>query len=233
MSSTSERSFGARLENARKLKTNLQSFPDYQPETGEFSIEDFNETIQTIEAINPQVASALINYRQTVAERRIIYASSPLSIKKIITPINAFNRAKFGKDSTFYMAVNSIVKKIRGTKLKSKKTTDQETYSVSQQSYGSIILNYQNLIIDLESLGTEYNPANGSIKIDKLKDLEIQATEKNNNVVAAYSVLSPKQDLRANNYNILSQKATRIKDFVKSQYGVNSSEYKLIKGLKI
>lgn len=82
-------------------------------------------------------------------------------------------------------------------------------------------------------MGAAYNPANGSIKIEKLKDLQIQATEKNNNVVAAYSVLSPKQDSRFNSYNVLSQKATRIKDFVKSQYGINSSEYKLIKGLKI
>ena len=69
--------------------------------------------------------------------------------------------------------------------------------------------------------------------IDKLKDLGIQATEKNNNVVAAYSVLSPKQDSRVDSYNVLSQKATRIKDFVKSQYGASSSEYNLIKGLKI
>jgi len=92
---------------------------------------------------------------------------------------------------------------------------------------------WKRLIADIESLGAEYNPANGSIKIDKLKDLEIQATEKNNNVVAAYSVLSPKQDSRAESYNELSAKAVRIKDFVKSQYGINSSEYKLIKGLKI
>lgn len=75
MSSTSERSFGSRLENARKLKTNLLSFQNYQPAAGEFSIDDINTTIQTI---NPKVASALINYRQTVAERRIVYATSPL-----------------------------------------------------------------------------------------------------------------------------------------------------------
>ena len=82
MSSTSERSFGARLENARKLKTNLQSFLDYQPETGEYSIEDFNGTIQSIEAINPQVATAQINYRQSVSERRIVYATFLSQLKK-------------------------------------------------------------------------------------------------------------------------------------------------------
>ena len=82
-------------------------------------------------------------------------------------------------------------------------------------------------------MGAAYKLANGSIKIEKLKDLQIQATENNNNVVAAYSVLSPKQDSRLNSYNMLSQKATKNKDFVKSQYGLNSSEYKLVKGLKI
>lgn len=233
MSSTSERSFGSRLENARKLKTTLQSFQNYQPETGEFSIDDLNIIIQSIETINPQVASALIGYRQSVADRREVYATSPLSIKKIITPINAFTRAKFGKEATSYIALNTLVNKIRGTQLKAKNTTDSATYSVSQQSYGSIILNFQNLISNLESLGLEYNPANSNITITKLKELKNQAIEKNNSVVEAYNQITPKQDSRAALYNQLSQKATRIKDFVKSQYGVNSSEYNLIKGLKI
>jgi hypothetical protein len=183
--------------------------------------------------LNPQVATALINYRQSVSERKIIYDASPFAIKKIITPINAFSRAKFGKDSTTYLALNALVKKIRGTQLKAQKTTDKEAYSVSQQSYGSIILNYQNLVNDLESLSTEYNLANGNIKINVLKDKTTQAIQKNNNVIAAFSVLNPKQDSRAALYDALSAKALRIKDFVKYQYGINSSEYKLIKGLKI
>ena len=233
MSSTSERSFGSRLENARKLKTTLQSFQNYEPASGECSIDDLLTTIQSIETINPQVASALIGYRQSVSDRRIVYTNSPLSIKKIITPINAFTRAKFGKEATSYIALNALVNKIRGTQLKAKNTTDSTTYSVFQQSYGSIILNFQNLITNLESLGIEYNPANSNITITKLEELKNQAIEKNNNVVEAYSQLSPKQDSRVELYNQLSQKATRIKDFVKSQYGVNSSEYNLIKGLKI
>ena len=39
-------------------------------------------------------------------------------------------------------------------------------------------MNFQNLLTDLESLDAEYNPANGSIINDKLKDLGIQATKK-------------------------------------------------------
>ena len=77
MTSTTERSYGSRLENARKLKTNLQSFTNYQPTSGEFSIDDLNTTIQAIEAINPEVASALINYRQSVSERKDIFTFAP------------------------------------------------------------------------------------------------------------------------------------------------------------
>lgn len=233
MTSTAERSFGSRLENARKLSTYLSSFLNYQPASGNFSINDLNSSIQEIEEINPQVATALINYRQSVSERRTIYSTSPLAIKKIITPINAFNRAKFGKDSTTYIALNALVKKIRGTQIKAQKITDKETYSVSQQSFGSIILNFQNLVKDIESLEENYDPANGNIKIEKLVEIATQAIQKNNNVVVAYSILSPKQDSRITLYDALSVKAVRIKDFVKSQYGANSSEYKLIKGLKI
>jgi hypothetical protein len=233
MKSTTERSYGSRLENARKLKTNLQSFTDYQPASGECSIEDFDTCIQTIVELNPAVATALIGYRQSVSERRIIFTSSPLSIKKIITPINAYNRAKFGKTSTSYIASNVLVKKIRGTQLKAKKALDAASFSVSQQSYGSITLNFQNLIANQENLGASYVPANQNIKIEKLKELELIAIEKNNNVVTAFSVLGPKQDARFEAYDKLAAKAIRIKDFVQSQYGISSSEYKLIKGLKI
>jgi hypothetical protein len=233
MSSTSEKSFGSRIENARKLKTNLLSFPNYQPTSGEFSIDDLSNSIQTIETLNPEVATALINYRQSVSQRREIFIGSPFAIKRIITFINSYNRAKFGKEATSYIALNALVKKIRGTQLKQEKTTNNVTYSVFQQSFGSITLNFQNLITDLETLGTDYNPANENIQINKLINLKNQAVEKNNNVVTAFSVLIPKQNTRIELYNALSAKAIRIKDFVKSQYGADSSQYKLIKKLII
>ena len=39
--------------------------------------------------------------------------------------------------------------------------------------------------------------------------------------------------MRLNEYSTLSSRSQTIKDAVKSQYGIQSSEYKLIKGYKI
>ena len=233
MSSTTERSFGSRIEKAKKLKTYITGFENYQPAEGEFSPDDLQLAIDEAETLSPQVATTLFNYRQVVAQRRVIYTKSPLSIKKIITPVNAYLRAKYGKNSANYLATKLLVAKIRGVKLKTKTKVDTETHSISQQSYGSILLNYQNLINDVEALGAEYEPANQTISLRNLLDLKTQAAANNEQVNLAFGLLTPKQDQRLASFKVLSEKAQRIKDFVQSQYGIDSSEYKLVKGLNI
>lgn len=233
MSSSTERSFGSRIEKAKKLKTFITGFQNFQPASGEFSIDDLQDAITKAETLNPQVATALFNYRQVVAQRRDIYIKSPLSIKRILTPVNSYHRAKFGKNSSNYNAIRYLVNKIRGERLKSEVKADAETHSVSQQSYGSILLNFQNLINDIEALGTQYNPANPEIKLGNLISLKTQAETSNENATLAFGILTPKQDQRFDAFNALSAKAQRIKDYVQSQYGIYSSEYKLVRGLNI
>lgn len=233
MASTSERSFGSRLEKAKTLKINISGFINYQPDSGEYSPEDLQQSITLIEGLNPQVATSLYSYRQKVAQRRIVYNNAPLSIKKIITPINAFYRGKFGKKSSQYLAIKLLVAKIRGIKINKSSKVSEETHSVSQLSYGSILLNFKNIITDIEALGGDYNPANNDITLDKLIDLKEQAEASNESVSGIFGVLKPKQDQRQDAYDTLTDKAQHIKDFVQSQYGINSSEYKLVKGLNI
>ncbi|WNM18308.1 hypothetical protein [Flavobacterium capsici] len=233
MSSTSERTFGSRLQNAKTLKTYIVGFDNYQPESGENSPEDLQETITIIETLNPQVETSVYNYRQEVAERRIIFSIAPTSIKKIATPINAYYRGKFGKNSSQYLAISALVAKIRGTKLVRTSKTDQETHSTAQLSYGSILQNFKNIITDIEALGADYTPANNDIKLEKLIDIKSLAETRNEKVSQAFAIMSPKQDQRQDVYDILSSKSLHIKDLVQSQYGFDSSEYNLVKGLNI
>jgi inorganic triphosphatase YgiF len=132
-----------------------------------------------------------------------------------------------------HFATNALVTKIRGEKVKESNTVDLKTHSVSQQSYGSLLLNFQNLINDLESLGGLYDPTNSTIKISNLLTIKNQAETANDKVTMAFASLTPKQDQRLDAFELLSSKAQRIKDLVQSQYGINSSEYKLVKGLSI
>jgi hypothetical protein len=233
MASTTEKSFGSRIEKAKKLKTFLEGFTNYQPATGEFSIDGLIQSITYAESLNPEVARLLINYRQVVATRRDIYFKTPNSIKKLITPINAYNRGTFGKNSATYLATNSLVTKIRGERIKDIKVIDSNNYSVSQQSYGSLLLNFQNLINDLESLDILYNPTNSAITISNLLTIKNQAERANEEVTVAFAALTPKQNERLIAFQVLSSKAQRIKDLVQSQYGIDSSEFKLVKGLNI
>ena len=58
-------------------------------------------------------------------------------------------------------------------------------------------------------------------------------TVANNLVTKNYAALKTTVDYRVKNYEDLSEKTQRIKESVKGQYGVASTEYKLIKGLKV
>ena len=58
-------------------------------------------------------------------------------------------------------------------------------------------------------------------------------TVANNLVTKNYAALKTTVDYGVKNYEDLSEKTQRIKESVKSQYGVASTEYKLIKGLKV
>jgi hypothetical protein len=233
MSSTSEKTFGSRIENARKFISHLQSFQNYQPETGDYSIADYAAAIQIAETINPFIASTKLAYRQAVAERKALYYEAPNSIKKLTSPIGSYVRAKFGKDSSNYLELNGLILKIRGTKLKTQTTADSNAHSMAQQSYGSLLFHFENAIAGLQTMGNEYNPGNQQIQLSALVELKNLAIEKNNTVATTFATLNPKQNERNQIYDTLSMKTQRIKDFVKSQYGVGSSEYKLIKGLKI
>lgn len=233
MASKSERSFGSRVEKANKLKIFISGFNNYHPDSGEFSVDDLQQAITLAETLNPQVEAALYKYRQEVAKRRVLYINTPSSIKRTITPINSFFRAKFGKNSSQYLATKALVAKIRGVKIKTQKATDEQTHSVSQQSYGSILLNFKNLITDIETLGAIYNPTNDAIKLVNLLSLKNQAEASNDFVSQAFGVLTPAQTQRQQAFDQHSAKALRIKDFVQSQYGIDSAEYKLVKGLNI
>ena len=59
------------------------------------------------------------------------------------------------------------------------------------------------------------------------------ATDHTNTVSQKLALYKPLITIRQNGFKELSEVAGRIKDMVKSQYGQDSTEYNLVKGLKI
>ena len=93
--------------------------------------------------------------------------------------------------------------------------------------------NFSALIDTLTSFGAAYAPSTDNIKIVKLKALLTQLNDSNEAVTQTYGILKTQQDNRAEQYDKLTTRSSRIKETIKSIYGTSSTEYKLIKGLKI
>jgi hypothetical protein len=233
MKSNSEISYGARIGNAEKLVTTLASFPGYLPQKPEFSIQNLRSLIDALKKQNDNMASKKQSYSLAVENRKKHFDKDNISIKKVISPINGTVKASFGKTAKEATDVASIIAKIRGANIKSSKKTDEKTVSQSFQSFSSKTQFFADLVVYLQNFGTDYNPSNVNVQLDTLNTLLTNATSANNKVMDSFSVFRQNNTIRLNDYYNLSQLAIRIKDNIKSQYGNKSSEYILVKSLKI
>lgn len=235
MSSNSEVSYGARIGNAEKLVAALQNFNTYNPIKPEYSITAYNDLITQIKTQNNTVASKKQSYSLAVESRRQVFEKDPNSINSLLSPINSTVKVSYGRVAKEATDVATIIAKIRGANIKSKTTTNNEETNVSQsyQSYNSKAQFFSDLIVNLTNLGTNYSPTNPSIELVELTNIYNNAIAANANVMNTFTQFSQINNIRISAYQTLSQTSIRIKDSVKAQYGNNSTEYNLIKGLKI
>jgi hypothetical protein len=123
--------------------------------------------------------------------------------------------------------------KIRGEKRKKDKSEPtEESVSQSAKSFGSRTENFSDLIATLE-LMPKYKPANKSLNTAELK-VKLGILEQSNTAVTdAFGELKKERDKRNDLFEQMNVLVQGIKDAVIGQYNINSTEYKLIKGLKV
>lgn len=232
MTSISQESFAARLSRGKKLQQLINSFPDYMPDVPEYQPEAFKTALQAMDVTQTQHTRAHLAYAEACRQRRLLFRSDTDSMSKRITLINSYIRGKFKKDSSIYADVNALVRKIRGEKpIIVTRDADTETLSRSERSYGSQAENFANLITLMQELGTAYSPANSSIKLEKLLLLKTDIEQLNENAALKQADFKPKIAERLDGFKKLDKTSNGIKDMIKSQYGIDSSNYKLVKGL--
>jgi hypothetical protein len=236
MASTSEKTFGSKLENAKTICTHLHSFKDYAALEPEQTADNLDTVIAGIVADNKQLAENLSLYSGAVETRQQLYQKAPDSVIKLMSPVAKAISSFYGKESKELADVSRLVSKIRGDKptKAGKKGTIPEEDEVSQsaKSYGSMKQNFADLIAKLGKL-TKYKPANQKITIAALTAKLQLLQQGNDDVAVTYGSLKKDKDKRTANYAALSALVLRIKDAVSSQYTNSSSEYKLIKGLSV
>ena len=235
MRSTSETSYGARVGNAEKLVAALQNFNGYQAIKPEYSINSYTDLINTTKAQNTTVAGKKQFYSLAVDNRIQIFEKGEMAIDKILSAINGTVKGSYGRTSKEATDVAGIIAKIRGANIRKSKSTnpDEQTVSQSYQSFNSKAQFFSDLIVNLTNFRDDYQPANITLNIAGLSDIYTAAIAANSNVMDTFTQFAQSNTTRIDGYFELSQTAIRIKDSVKAQYGYNSTEYALIKGLRI
>jgi hypothetical protein len=233
MKNSSESTFGKKLNNAETLLSHLKSFTNFKPLNAQDNIKLLEEHINNIRVVYNLETNDKQVYTLAVDVRQKLLTTDEFSLKKIVTPINAYIKAMYGKASKEASSMNEQISKIRGGKhTKNKDSETTKNVSSSQQSYASLTQHFENLITTLQVLKPEYAPTNENITVEKLKE-NLQKIQESTSQINTITVsLSKNRDERKTKYEILRESALRIKEAVKSQYGNNSTEYHLIKGLK-
>lgn len=237
MASTSEKGFGARLQNAKNIKDFIASFSNYAPPRTEDSLIEITKFITDCENINNTVASALQNYTLAVKARQDAFSSKASnSIQKLLSPISKAVQAQYNNDSREYTSIMAIIVKMRSTTITKAPANPNEaqkdTISKSEMSYGSQLQNLKDLVSSLEQLNN-FNPSNNSIKPATLKALCDSLTAMNTAVISAVFPLNTARDTRSKLFDELRIRLKRIKSYVASNYGNQSPEYTAIKGISI
>ncbi|WP_293891227.1 hypothetical protein [Flavobacterium sp.] len=174
------------------------------------------------------------DYSKAAFDRRKFFDKETNSISKILTQIGANIRGRLGKDSQQHHDVHALVLKIRGQRrITVTENSTENTISRCENSFGSRIIYFSDMITLLTGFGTDYAPINEKIKLRTMRDLLTQATTATATVSQKLAVYKPLIAARKDGFKQLSATAKRIKDMVLSQYGQDSTEYNLVKGLVI
>lgn len=234
MASTSEAGFGARLARAEQLLTHLLTFEGYQPLRADDSPTILSDAIAAIKASNAGIAARKDSFAIAATRRRHLFFKGSNSVGKLLTPILATVRASFGKDSQEVANLSATAARIRSTQVSRKKSDDSEQHiSQSERSYGSMTQTFADLLSQLTQMGPGYAPANPRIYLDILQALLGTIGTTNTEVITHYNQLKQLRDDRSIQYSNLRDQVQRIKESVKAQYGSKSTEYALVKGLKV
>jgi len=235
MASTVESSFGARLLRAQNLLSYISNFEDYNPPRAEENVTEFGKLLENIATLNAEETTLQQQYNTAVTNRVNAFRKSERSVSKLLAPIRAQVQAQYGKNSTEFRQVDSIVKTMRDTKVSVKPATENTSavrVSQSEQSYGSLTQYFRDLVQTLAQM-PDYNPSNQDLQVKQLDAFANQLVQLNNEVAQRYQQLRDSRNRRRELYEELKDRVGRIKAYVKANYGTASSEYELIKGMRI
>ena len=231
MTSTSETGHAKNVDNLGLLISNIASYGDrYKPTNPSILLEALKKMEADGRAAVLAVNDAMPIYSRATIERDNAFAPLGQLVTRSLNSLRASSSSEQTDE-----AASAIVRKIRGnrTTAKAAAATDVKvaTVSTSQQSYDSVIDNYERYIQYIAAT-PEYAPNEEDIKLPVLKalavDLRAKNTACNNAKVAIDNARMARNRVLYTPLTGLVDVALDAKTYIKSLFGSTSPEYKQV-----
>ena len=232
MASTSETGHAKNVDNLGLLISNIASYGDrYKPTNPSILLEALKKMEADGRAAVLAVNDAMPIYSRATIERDNAFAPLGQLVTRSLNSLRASSSSEQTDE-----AASAIVRKIRGNRTTAKAAaaaTDVKvaTVSTSQQSYDSVIDNYERYIQYIAAT-PEYAPNEEDIKLPVLKalavDLRAKNTACNNAKVAIDNARMARNRVLYTPLTGLVDVALDAKTYIKSLFGSTSPEYKQV-----
>lgn len=248
MPSTSENTFGNRLEHARTLYGSLKVIVGYAPDNPALAPLTFKTFLDTVQNANDLVATT----GQTLSDARVARRTAYFGDAKNNVPglrtlagrvRDAVGAMPGGKKSPSYKQIQRLTQKISNyhqptkpaTSSPGTTATEKKKISQSEASYGSMIQAGRDLAAAASKV-PGYNPAAVDLKPAGLTAAMDNLAAKNEAVatalVEARNAASVRLELYEADHAGLTSQFQQAKAAVASQFGRRSNEYKSVAGIK-
>lgn len=203
---------------------------DYNPSNPNLKIDSLQAKWQTAKLKLKAVKDTKIPFDSVTGTRQILF--KPL--KPLITRVmNALIAQKAPK--TVIKDAKTLIRKINGKRASEPESENENTISVSQQSFDRLIDNFEELIV-LAQTEAKYNPNEEDLKTTALQTVLDQLTAANSlvkNVYVPYSkaMIARNKELYEPETGLLDI-AQEVKNYVKSVFSATSPEYRQISGIE-
>ena len=231
MASTSETGHAKNVDNLGLLISNIASYGDrYKPTNPSILLEALKKMEADGRAAVLAVNDAMPIYSRATIERDNAFAPLGQLVTRSLNSLRASSSSEQTDE-----AASAIVRKIRGnrTTAKTAAATDVKvaTVSTSQQSYDSVIDNYERYVQYLAAT-PEYAPNEEDIKLPVLQALAVELRAKNtacnNAKVAIDNARMARNRVLYTPLTGLVDVALDAKTYIKSLFGSTSPEYKQV-----
>lgn len=247
MASTSEHTFGNKLQHGRNLKQTVDTIAGFTPDNPSLAPAAFGTFLDSVEAANDTAASTAQDLATARGDRRLgFFGDAGMNVPGLRTlagRVRDHVASTAGKKSAAYRNIQKLTQKITNYRSPKKPvssspgTTPAEKKSISQseRSYGSMVQAGRDLAAAVEQV-PGYNPTAADLKPAALKTKMNALAGLNDNVAAALAEAQSAANARLALYDHpetgLQALFQQLKAAIASQFGRRSAEYQAVAGIK-